>query len=189
MMHLLARLGALLAALVAVAATHPAPASSQDAQVQCSDGIDNDSDGATDSADAGCSDADDNDETDSPYSGIEVHTVALPVVTLQGTVDTRGVVRIKKLFFRADRGTGIDVRCNGPHCPFKRLHRTMITTSLQLKKLERKLRPPMVLRMRLQRPGQLGKYVRYKVRRRKAPLRIDSCLDPTTSKVRGCFTG
>jgi hypothetical protein len=111
------------------------------------------------------------------------------VVTLQGTVNGKGTVSVSNLFFRADRGTGIDISCKGRHCPFKKLHRTMITTSLRLKKLERKLRPPMVLRMRLQVPGQLGKYVRYKVRRRKAPLRVDSCLDPVTRKVRGCFTG
>jgi hypothetical protein len=185
MKHLLV----LLAALVVVAATQPAPASSQGVETQCSDGIDNDSDGATDTADAGCAEADDDDEADSPYSGIRVITRALPVVTLQSTVDRRGAVRISKLLFRGVRGTGIDITCKGRHCPFKRLHRTMITSSLRLKRMERTLRPAMLLRMRIGVPDQLGKYVRYRVRHRKAPARVDACLDPVTRKVRGCFTG
>jgi hypothetical protein len=191
-MYLLGRLGRLallLVALAAAAATIPAVSGAQDQQPQCSDGIDNDSDNFADGGDRGCAGGDDDDETDSPYSGIVTVTRALPVVTLQGTVNVRGVVNVAKLLFRADRGTGIDITCQGKRCPFKKLHRTMITTSLRLKKMERKLRPPMVLRMRVGLPGQLGKYVKYRVRRRKAPVRVDSCLDPVTRKVRGCFTG
>jgi hypothetical protein len=191
-MHLLGRLGRLallLATLVIAAAAIPAISGAQSQQAQCSDGIDNDSDNAVDGGDAGCAGGEDDDETDSPYAGVVTVTRALPVVTLQGTVDRRGTVNVAKLLFRADRGTGIDIACKGKRCPFKKLHRTMITTSLRLKKMERKLRPPMVLRMRVGLPGQLGKYVKYKVRRRKAPLRVDSCLDPVTRKVRGCFTG
>jgi hypothetical protein len=191
-MHLLGRLGRLallLAALATVAAAIPAHSGAQGQVPQCSDNIDNDSDNAVDGADAGCGGGEDDDESDSPYAGIVTVTRAFPVVTLQGTVNVKGTVTVAKLLFRADRGTGIDISCKGPHCPFKKLRRTMITTSLRLKKMERKLRPPMVLQMRIGLPGQLGKYVRYKVRRRKAPVRVDSCLDSVTRKVHGCFTG
>jgi len=107
----------------------------------------------------------------------------------QGTVDRRGNVDVARLQVRALRGSTVDIRCSGRRCPFKKLRRIMITSSLRLTKLERELRAPLTLTMRIARPGQLGKYVRYRVRRGKAPKRSDSCLDQTTGKVRGCFTG
>jgi hypothetical protein len=185
----LLRFALLLLAIVAVAASHPAPASSQGTPPQCSDGIDNDSDNAADSEDAGCSSPEEDDESDSPYSGVVVATRALPVVVLQGSVGRSGAVAVSKLFVRGNRGTIIDIKCAGRRCPFKHVQRSMITGSLRIRAVERRLRPPMVLRMRLQVPGQLGKYIRYNVRRRKPPVRTDSCLDPITRKVRGCFTG
>ena len=190
-MHVLGRLGRLpllLLALVALSAFHPVASHAQSAP-QCSDGIDNDSDGAIDGADAGCAGGDDNNETDSPYSGIQVVTVALPIVTVQGSVDGKGSLTVTRFVVNANRGTVIDIRCAGRRCPFKRFRRTMLSTSLRLKPLERRYSAPQVLRMRLQRQGQLGKFVRYTLRRNKAPKRFDSCLDPLTQKVRGCFEG
>ncbi|MEA2124489.1 MAG: hypothetical protein QOI80_1271 [Solirubrobacteraceae bacterium] len=185
----LGRVVLLIATIAALAATLPAASIAQDTHPQCSDGIDNDSDNAIDGADLGCGAGDDDDETDSPYSGIVIHTVALPVVTLQGTVDRHGVVNISRLLIRAQRGSAVDITCTGKRCPFKRVERRMLTTKLRLKKLERKMRPYLHLQVRISIPGQLGKYVSYKVRRNKAPLRRDECLDQTTGKVRGCFTG
>lgn len=178
----------LILLLVAFTAT-PSIAADDAGQPQCSDGVDNDADGAVDGSDAGCADGSDADEADSPYSGIVLVTVPLPVVTLQGTVDTKGTVDVAKLQVRAARGTTVNITCKGRACPFKKLRRIMITTSLRLGKLERRLKPRLTLTMRIARPGQLGKYVRYQVRRRRAPKRTDSCLDQATGKVRGCFTG
>lgn len=180
----------MLIALAALPVAAPAISVAQDtAQPQCSDGVDNDADNAVDGADAGCADGSDNDETDSIYAGVLTVTVALPVVSLQGTVNTKGVVNVSKLQVRAQRGSTVDVTCTGKPCPFKSVHRTMITTSLRLGKLETKLRPKLQLKLRIARPNQLGKYVSYKVRRKKGPLRVDACLDQATGKVRGCFTG
>jgi hypothetical protein len=191
-MHLLGRLGCfalLVVALAATAGTLPAVTKAQDQQPQCSDQIDNDLDGFVDGADPGCGGGDDDDEIDSPYSSIVLVTAALPVLTLQGTVNRHGALDISRFFVRADRATVVDIRCAGRHCPFKRIERRMITTSLRIRRMERKLRPPMVVKMRLQRTGQLGRYVKYTLRRNKAPKRIDSCLDQTSGKVRKCFTG
>lgn len=190
-MHVLGRLGRLTLLLLALAAAAVAqPVSSHAAGVpQCSDGIDNDSDGAIDGADAGCAGGDDNNEADSPYSGIQVVTVALPVVTIQGTVDARGALKVTRFVVNASRGTVIDIRCSGRGCPVKHFQRTMLTTQLRLKPLERTFSAPEVLRMRLQRQNQLGKFVRYALRRNKTPKRFDACLDPVTQKVHGCFEG
>lgn len=187
----LGRIGGVVAMLIlALVAFTATPSIAADpVQPQCSDGVDNDSDGFADGSDAGCAGGSDDDEADSPYSGIVVVTVPLPVVTLQGTVDAKGNVDIDRLLVRALRGTTVTITCKGRACPFKTLRRTMITSSLRLGKLERKLKPKLTLTMRIARPGQLGKYVRYQVRRKAAPKRTDACIDQTTGKVRGCFTG
>jgi hypothetical protein len=191
-MHLLwgpVRLALLIVALVASVVAFPAATSHAQAppqQPQCSDGIDNDSDGAIDGFDQGCGGGSDNDESDSIYAGIVTVTVALPVVTLQGTV-THGVVTVSKLLIRANRGSIVEISCSGKHCPFKTIRRTMVTTSLRITKLERKLRPSLTLTMRIARAGQLGKFVTYKVRRGISPVRFDACLDQDTGNVRGCF--
>lgn len=183
-----ALIGMLILALVASTAA-PSIAGGQAVQPQCSDAVDNDSDGAVDGADAGCADGSDGDETDSPYSGIVLVTVPLPVVTLQGTVSAKGTVDVDRLQIRALRGTSVAIACKGRACPFKSLRRIMITSSLRLGKLERKLKPTMTITMRIARPGQLGKYVRYQIRRNKSPKRTDACLHQATRQVRGCFTG
>lgn len=171
-------LAALVAVVPALAQTTPLP--------QCSDGIDNDGDNAIDGADAGCGGGTDNDESDSVY---QIVTVALPVVTLQGTVDAKGTVDVSLLQIRAYRGSTVDITCAGKRCPFKSLRRTVITTSLRIRDMERKYRAPLTLKIRISRPSELGKYVRYKVRRKKPPIRKDFCLDQTTGKVRGCYVG
>jgi hypothetical protein len=184
----LARIG-LLVGLLTLIAAFPMTSSSgaQADRPQCSDGQDNDSDNAVDGADAGCTDGSDNDETDSPY--FQIVTVPLPLVTLQGTVSAKGVVKVKKLEIRAQRGSTVRVSCKGKKCPFSSFTRVMITSTLRLKKVERKLKPKLTLTLKIGRPGNLGKYVRYAVKRNAAPVRFDSCLDPTTGKVRGCFAG
>jgi hypothetical protein len=182
------RLALLLTAVAAPAVAIPTVSIAQDtATPQCSDGVDNDGDGAIDGFDPGCGSGTDDNETDSPYSGIQIVTVALPLVTIQGTVDRKGVVHVSRLQLRAKPGTAINITCTGAHCPFKTSNRRMITKTLRLTVLERKLKPTMTIQMRLQKPGQLGKYVSYKVRRRKAPIRVDACLDQDTGKVKGCF--
>lgn len=193
-MHLLrapGRLAALVAALALLAVLAPAASMAKPAKKpQCSDGIDNDTDGAIDGFDSGCGPGQDDDETDSPYAGVQFITVALPLLTLQGTVDGKGVVRVSRLAIRAKRGSTVDVTCKGRHCPFKQLRTTILTTSLRLRKLERKLRPSMLLRFRIQYGNDtLGKYVSYRVRRNNTPKRVDSCIDPRSGKVRGCFVG
>ena len=181
------RLALLLAALLALATAGPAVSGTQSDIPQCSDGIDNDSDGAIDGADAGCAGGSDTDETDSSYSGIRTVTIALPLVSLQGSVTRNGVVRVSRLLIRAQRGSTVRVTCSGKHCPAREVTRTMLTTNLQLRRFEGKLRPSLTLKMRIGRPGQLGKYVSYKVRRGISPVRFDACLSPDDGKITGCF--
>jgi hypothetical protein len=183
----LVRLCLLLLAFAAAALTGATATAVAQGQPACSDLIDNDSDGAIDGEDAGCGGGSDQDETDSPYAGIVLVTVPLPVVTLQGTVTVKGTVDFTRVLIRAQRGSIVDVLCTGRACPLKRKAARMITSSLRLRELERRLRAPMTLTIRIQRPGQLGKYLQYRIRRNKAPVRKDACLDQDTGEVRQCF--
>ena len=180
---------AVLAALLAFCAvlTGPLPAGAQDGAPACSNGVDDDSDNAIDGADAGCAGGSDDDETDSPYAGIKLVTIALPLVTLQGEVDAKGGVKVSKLLVRAKRGSIVSITCEGKSCPFKPSTQRMITNSLRLTRLERKLKAPTTLTMRIARPGQLGKYVQYKLRRKQSPLRTDDCLDQDSGKRTPCY--
>lgn len=179
----------MLAALFAIAAVLAGPVSAP-AQVDlpaCSDGVDNDSDNYVDGADAGCGGGSDDDETDSPYAGVIIETVALATVTLQGEVDRKGNVEVSKLLIRGRRGSDVDVTCQGRRCPFITQRRQMFKGSMRLGFLERKLRAPMKLTLKIQRRGQLGKLVRYKLRRNNTPLRTDGCLDQDSGARTACY--
>ena len=184
----MARIG-FLALLLALVAGLPlsASATAAKAKPQCSDGADNDSDNAIDGIDAGCSGGSDNSEDDSVYEIVK--TVPLAVVKLQALVSAKGAVKLQHPTIEALRGSHVTVTCKGRKCPFKSIERIMIATSLRLKAIERTLRPPLMLTFKIKRPEQLGRYVRYKVRRNKPPVRIDSCLAQDTAKVRPCFVG
>jgi hypothetical protein len=180
---------AVLAALFAFVATLTGPmnAVAQDEAAACSNQIDDDSDGAVDGFDPGCGGGSDDDETDSPYSGILVKTVPLPVVTLQGTVDAKGNVKVSRLQIRAQSGSTAEVECRGKSCPFRRSSSRMLRTSLRLTALERKLKAPLTLTLRIRRASQLGKFVQYKLRRNQAPVRTDDCLNQDSGKRQPCF--
>ena len=184
----LRRLAVLAAVLAFVAAlAGPMTAVAQDDAPQCSDGVDNDGDNEIDGADMGCGGGSDDDETDSPYSGIKTVTVPLPVVTLQGTVDTKGNVNVSKLQIRAQSGSTAEVECRGKSCPFKKTSRRMLRTTLRLGALERRLKAPLRLTLRIRRASQLGKFVQYKLKRNQAPVRTDDCLNQDTGKRQPCF--
>jgi hypothetical protein len=192
MYQLIAKLGRtslLLALFVGLLAAAPGSSAGAKPKPQCSDGIDNDGDNAIDGVDAGCLGGDDNDEADSPYTKIITVTIALPVVNIQGTVTPKGVVKVSQFRINALRGSLVRITCTGKHCPFKSFRRRMITSTLRVSKLEGNLRPAMTLKLRIKRPGELGKYMRYVVRKKKAPVRTDRCLDGVTGNVVGCFTG
>lgn len=120
-----------------------------------------------------------------------------PVVRITGRVSRRGA-RIRRLTIDAQPGTGVKVLCSGRGCPFKRLLRTISlrvranrelppTRLLRIRSLEgRLLRPGAALRLFVTRPDAVGKYTRFKVRRRNAPTRTDMCLVPGSGRPLSC---
>ena len=51
---------------------------------------------------------------------------------------------------------------------------------------EHALPAKVILRIRVSKPGEIGKYTRFIVRRGQLPERLDTCLDPGGFKPMGC---
>ena len=154
----------------------------------CSDGADNDSDGKTDfGSDPGCASTGDNDETDPPAAAGPVVAAStpspptllspFPVVRLRGRIVRTGVV-VNLLTVRVPAGSSVTITCGGPSrsCPRARLTRTTAAAAtLRFNTYRRSMRGGTILRIYVTKPGHVGKYTRFTIRRNKAPVRSDSC--------------
>jgi hypothetical protein len=116
-----------------------------------------------------------------------------PVVRIAGT-RARGSVRLKVLSVQAPPGATVTVTCSGKGCPAKSQVRVVPTPKsktaavpvLVFPRFERSLPPGVVLVVRVTRPGQMGKYTRFVVRRGKLPVRADACVNSTEAKSVPC---
>jgi hypothetical protein len=105
-----------------------------------------------------------------------------PIVRIVGTVTGAGI-RLRSLAVAASAGDTSSVRCVGRPCPVRALRRAAPAAArglvwLRFHRLERFLPAGVALQIRVSAPGKVGSYTRYKVRRHRLPLRVDTCLDP-----------
>lgn len=148
---------------------------------QCVDGRDNDGDGLTDGSDLGCVSVTDDDESGPPSIAASSSNAPLPllspfpIVRMSGRILSNGV-RVDLLSVRGPRGSKITVTCRGPgrSCPRRRTTTTTRGTT-RIRSFERRLRSGTVLRIFVTKAGFVGKYTRFTIRKRKAPLRSDAC--------------
>jgi hypothetical protein len=107
-----------------------------------------------------------------------------PVVRIAGGQTSRGVrlrlLRVQQM----PAGAQLRVLCTGRGCPFRTLRRTIEggprgVEPLTLAALQRSLGFGAVVRIFISKPGEIGKYTRFTVRRRGLPERVDTCLDPS----------
>jgi hypothetical protein len=166
---------------------------------QCADGIDNDGDGKIDLADPGCvNSTTDNDETDPPppvFVSVPATPAAtpsgprflspFPIVRVRGRLRQHGVT-IDLLSVRAPRGSRIEVRCRGRGCPRRRQVRRARRRAMRFRAFERTLRAGVVLEVFVTRSGRIGKYVSFKIRAGRPPLRRDRCVMPGKRVPRAC---
>ena len=111
-----------------------------------------------------------------------------PLIQMGGRVTRKGT-RIR-LLVRAPVGATITVECDGRGCPLSRQTRlakanprlpAAATRLVRLRRLERRrLRAGVRVTVLVSRPGTIGKYSRFKVRRGRPPKRTDSCIAPGT---------
>jgi hypothetical protein len=114
-----------------------------------------------------------------------------PVVRIAGSYDAAGVklrlLRVQQM----PAGARVTVRCKGRGCPFKSASRLSVSTKqgvapIELKGFERSLPAGVTLEVLISKPGEIGKYTRFKVRRAKLPERSDACLNPAGTQPLVC---
>jgi hypothetical protein len=113
-----------------------------------------------------------------------------PIVSIRGT-DLRRGVRISRLAVKAPAGASIVVSCGHARCPAKSARRIAPSNRGHLawvpfRPFERFLPAGAVLQVRVSQPGKIGAYTRFHVRRRKFPVRSDSCLESAGVKPIAC---
>jgi PKD repeat protein len=112
-----------------------------------------------------------------------------PIIRIRGRADAFAV-HVDLLSVQAPRGSRITARCRGASCPRRVIAATAISSSrpVRLRGLERRYGNGAVLEIRVTKPGRIGKYTRFSMRRGRAPLRRDLCLRPGTTRPSRCPT-
>lgn len=111
-----------------------------------------------------------------------------PTVVVAGLVQGAGV-RLTEFSVRGPRGAIVSVRCRGRGCPFRRTRRRLRSRRTRIRSLQRTLRAGLVLDVRVTQRGFVGKYTRLRIRRGRAPARLDRCLVPGARRPRRCPRG
>jgi hypothetical protein len=105
-----------------------------------------------------------------------------PIVRIAGSA-TRSGVKLRLLSVQAPARARITVRCKGRGCPVKSQSRVAAvgrvgTAPIEFRRFEGSLRAGVTLEIRVFKPGEVGKYTSFSIRRGELPKRHDSCLDP-----------
>lgn len=114
-----------------------------------------------------------------------------PVVRIAGT-DTAAGVKLRLLRVQqTPAGALITVRCKGRGCPIRSASRVAVSTKrgvapVEFRRFERSLRFGVTLEILVSKPGEIGKYTRFAIRRGKLPERVDMCLDAAGAKPLAC---
>lgn len=119
-----------------------------------------------------------------------------PIVRIVAS-DIFSGLRLIQLTVVAPVGSRITITCHGRGCPvklqvrraFPRRHtkHKATTVLVAFPRFEHSLlRPGIVLEIRVWKPGEIGKYTKFVIRRGRLPSRVDECLNPTSSKPMAC---
>jgi PKD repeat protein len=102
-----------------------------------------------------------------------------PVVRIRGRASGNGVV-IELLSVRGPRGASVLARCHTAGCPRRGLTARAVSAVriVRLRAFERRYAPGAVVEVYVTMPGRIGKYVRFTIRRGRAPGRTDRCVGP-----------
>jgi PKD repeat protein len=137
-----------------------------------------------------------------PAAGAVVRAFSLmspfPIVRIVGRASRRGA-RIRRLTVNAPPGSSVSVRCSGRGCPFKTAKQTVSMRATaqglpasritRVRRLEgRTLRAGAQLKVFVTRSDAIGKYTRFRIRKRKSPARLDLCMVPGSTRPGSCPT-
>jgi hypothetical protein len=108
---------------------------------------------------------------------------SFPVVRMVGR-PTRNGVRITRFTVEAPIGARVEVRCRGGGCPRRAQVRKVTSTDgkqtrlLRFRRFERRLRARAAVRIFVTKPGTIGKFTSFRIRKDNAPKRRDLCMLP-----------
>lgn len=109
-----------------------------------------------------------------------------PTVRLVGIV-VPGGARITLVEVRGSpRGARVTVRCTGQGCPFRSRRRVAETGRVRLSNFARVLAAGARIEVFVRAPDVIGKYVSFRIRAGKRPVRTDRCLMPGASEPTRC---
>lgn len=117
-----------------------------------------------------------------------------PVVRLVG-LDTSSGVQLIVFTVLAPVNARITITCRGHGCPTKLEKRLAASRRHKRKggslliafpRFQRSLQAGITLEVRVSKPGRIGKYTKFVIRRGKLPARADSCLNPVNSQPMPC---
>lgn len=110
-----------------------------------------------------------------------------PVVHIRGRI-FGSAVHIDVLSVRAPGGAMVRVRCRGRGCPRRTVAVRARSTgrAVRLRRLEHRYAPGAVLEVFVTERGLIGKYVRFTIRRGRAPSRVDLCVAPGAKRPSRC---
>jgi hypothetical protein len=117
-----------------------------------------------------------------------------PIVRIAGTETSSGV-NLSLLTVQAPVAARVTVTCRGRGC--KRKSESLLARSsrsnskassvlLAFRRFQRSLPAGVVLEIRVTKPGEIGKYTRFAIRRQQLPVRTDACLGPTDPRPISC---
>jgi hypothetical protein len=115
-----------------------------------------------------------------------------PIVRIAGSL-TSGGAKVKLLTVQAPVAARVTIRCRGRGCRTASETRTASASStskqkpgavlLSFHRFERSYRAGTVLTILVAKPGQIGKYTSFAIRRHRLPVRTDSCLAANSTPV------
>jgi len=117
-----------------------------------------------------------------------------PIVRIAGSGSASGV-KLSLFDVLAPVGARTTVSCRGRGCPAKSVSRVGVSSGsksksgavlLAFRSFEHFLRAGIILEIRVSKPGEIGKYTRFAIRRGKLPVRVDSCLRSSDPKPIAC---
>jgi hypothetical protein len=109
-----------------------------------------------------------------------------PIVTIAGRLTRRGA-RLTRLSVRGPSDSNVRARCRGRSCGARSARATIGPRgSVRIRRFQRRLRAGTVLVVLVTKPGFVGKYTRFRIRRGRPPLRTDLCVQPGATTGSDC---
>jgi len=98
----------------------------------------------------------------------------------------RSSTLITKFVVRAPRGSRVSVRCRGHGCFFRRVSARSGRRAVRFRRLQRVFPAGTAVEVFVTKRGKIGKYTRFRFRRRRPPSRADGCLNPGAKRPKPC---